>query len=266
MRPADSSSATCRFRSPCRSPFGKSKKRTRGSAWNGSSAARVSSSTPSPTTNSSIEAPSWASALCTAYGSIAAWRCVGMRTVASITATGRVSEARRSPRRRPLPPARSTSAAGPPSRCRTNVRSSASSGSSPGLDSSPSGVLSLPRGGSSRACPSRLRATRCRRAMQLDRAAVLRHSRRHGRACATRPGVEDRLSGEPLSSASPTARHRLRHSAEDLECDREVVGREHPGAVDVVVRPPQPTRVVESPCTWPSRSERAIAASSSTPG
>ena len=66
MSPVASRSASWRLSSPCRAPFGKSKKRTRSSSAKGSSAARVSSSTPSPTTKTSTEASSWSSALRTA--------------------------------------------------------------------------------------------------------------------------------------------------------------------------------------------------------
>ena len=68
----------------------------RASERNGSSAARVSSSTPSPTTNTSTAAPSWASALRSEYGMSAACRKVGMRMVASVIPL------RRAPRLRPI--------------------------------------------------------------------------------------------------------------------------------------------------------------------
>ena len=105
-------------------------------------------------------------------------------------------------------------------------------------------------------------------AVQLD--AAFAH-RRHGRdleRCATQSSASrcaaeaDDVAVDDLADGSARRRDRAEH----LERDGEVVRREHPDGVDVVVRDPQPTRVVEIPATAPSLPSAAIEASSTTPG
>ena len=81
--------------------------------------------------------------------------------------------------------------------------------------------------------------------MQLHRRTILRRPGRHRRAVPRRARVERRLQvSDVIPRGQPDRAHAAGHAPEDLERDREVVRREDPDAVDVVVRLPQPTRVV----------------------
>ena len=207
MRPADSASATCRFRSPCRSPFGKSKKRTRGSAQERlERRARV------------------------VLDAVADDEQLDRRSLLGERALHRVRQRRR------VAICRNENG-----RVDHGYRTKSLSRSIAATTSAPSSALDFgggpplevpderPQLGEQRQLARRLDALAfglCRsrakdrhvrvpaacerggavRAMQLDRPAVLRHSRRHGERVPRAPGFEDRLHVENLVSVSEADR------------------------------------------------------------
>ena len=229
---------------------------------------RVSSSTPSPTTNTSTDAPSWSRALLIAYGRSAACRCVGMRIVRvdhAIPASRRSSAIARTTA---APSAALDFGGGPPVRWSTNNRSSVQKRKLARSVDALRLAASIRSKDRDVVVPAAREHCHALLAVQLDPARSLRRATRSLEHLPPAVAVGERpRGGTPPRLHLGNCSLRLRDGAHHLERDGEVVRARGPTTMSTSSCGfPQPTRTVRSPATAPSLRSRAIAASSSTPG
>ena len=131
--------------------------------------------------------------------------------------------------------------AGPPRTCSTNTLSCARSGSSPGVSMRASSGSSVARARTrTRARPRRPRARRRHRRSAARRVVRAPETRDEtSNVCHAVAGVEMRAEADDVAVDDLADRRaRRRDRPEHLERDGEIVRREHPDGVDVVVRDP----------------------------